>query len=106
MPHRDFYPRRVRESAGLLNSLASSYRMLVDAAREFNCISLAHRHDVEEAIERADKLGEIIDEVLKELKKQVRELFRCWADDPCGQIAVAGAAETGDIEEGESESEN
>lgn len=56
----------------ILASISSSYRLLVGAAEEFNRISLVHRHDAEEAIDRADDLGDIIDDVDRELKKLMK----------------------------------
>ncbi|MFZ5352918.1 MAG: hypothetical protein ACOZCL_09365 [Bacillota bacterium] len=56
----------------ILVPLINSYRLLVGAADEFNKISLANKHDVEEAIDRADDLGEIIDDIQDELHKIMR----------------------------------
>ncbi|MDF2890062.1 MAG: hypothetical protein K0R80_429 [Clostridia bacterium] len=56
----------------ILATISNSYRLLVGAAEEFNRISLVHRHDAEEAIDRADDLGEIIDDVDRELKKLMK----------------------------------
>lgn len=56
----------------ILTSISSSYRLLVGAAEEFNRITLVHRHDAEEAIERAGDLGDIIDDVEEELKKLMK----------------------------------
>lgn len=69
--HRSYYYRAVSELTGLLGSLVSSYRYLVGGADEFNKITLAHKDDVEDAIERADELGEIVDKLIKELEHQV-----------------------------------
>lgn len=57
----------VEQLTGLLGSLTNSYRLMVGAAEEFNRISLAKRSDVEDAIERASDLGEIIDDILERL---------------------------------------
>ncbi|HYF82637.1 MAG TPA: hypothetical protein VEB00_06385 [Clostridia bacterium] len=59
----------------ILVPLVSSYRLSVGAAEEFNRISLAHRKDVEDAIDRADDLGHLIDEVQRKLKKYMRRYF-------------------------------
>lgn len=55
----------------LLASLANSYRLLVGSADEFNRISLAKRSDVEDAIDRASDLGEIIDDIIKKLDHKI-----------------------------------
>jgi len=65
----------VEQLTGLLASLANSYRVMVNAAEEFNRISLAKRSDVEDAIHRASDLGEIIDDVLERLDKQLGDYF-------------------------------
>lgn len=57
----------VEQLTGLLDSLTNSYRLMVGAADEFNRISLAKRSDVEDAIDRASDLGDIIDDILKKL---------------------------------------
>ena len=57
----------VEQLTVLLASLTNSYRLLVGSADEFNRISLAKRSDVEDAIDRASDLGEIIDDIIKKL---------------------------------------
>ncbi|KUO73603.1 MAG: hypothetical protein APF77_15400 [Clostridia bacterium BRH_c25] len=59
----------------ILTPLVSSYRLSVGAAEEFNKIALAHRKDVEDAIDRADDLGHMVDEVRKKLKKYMKRYF-------------------------------
>jgi len=66
----------IKTLTDMLNSLSTSYRQLVGAAEEFNRISLVHRHDAEEAIERADDLGDIIDDVTRELKRLTKLYLR------------------------------
>ncbi|NMB12306.1 MAG: hypothetical protein GX977_08470 [Firmicutes bacterium] len=61
----------IEHLASLLASLTNSYRLMVGAADEFNRISLAKRSDVEDAIDRASDLGEIIDDVLKRLDDEL-----------------------------------
>lgn len=59
----------------ILTPLVSSYRLSVGAAEEFNRIALAHRKDVEDAIDRADDLGHLVDEVRKKMKKYMKRYF-------------------------------
>ena len=59
----------------ILTPLVSSYRLSVGAAEEFNRIALAHRKDVEDAIDRADDLGHVIDEVRRRMKKYMKRYF-------------------------------
>lgn len=54
--------------ADLLAKLVNSYRLLIGGAHELNGISLAHRDDIKDALERADELGKIIDYILDALK--------------------------------------
>lgn len=60
----------------MLVGLVSSYRLEVGAADELNRIALAHRHDVEEAIDRADDLGDIIDDMQDELKRLMKAFLK------------------------------
>ncbi|NPV26776.1 MAG: hypothetical protein HPY81_04805 [Firmicutes bacterium] len=73
---RDYYYRVVSELTGLLSSLVGSYRYLVAAADELNRITLAHKDDVEDAIDRADDLGDIVSCLIKELERQVNNYLR------------------------------
>ena len=59
----------------ILTPLVSSYRLSVGAAEEFNKIALAHRKDVEDAIDRADDLGHMVDDVQRKLKKYMKRYF-------------------------------
>jgi len=59
----------------ILTPLVSSYRLSAGAAEELNRIALAHRKDVEEAVERADDLGHMIDDVRRKLKKYMKRYF-------------------------------
>jgi len=68
----DVLCKDIKTLTEILATISNSYRLLVGAAEEFNRISLVHRHDAEEAIDRADDLGDIIDDVDRELKKLMR----------------------------------
>ncbi|WP_102398870.1 hypothetical protein [Haloimpatiens massiliensis] len=59
----------VNNLADLLAKLVNSYRLLVGGADELNKIALASKSDVRRAIKRADKLGDIIDEIVKTLEE-------------------------------------
>lgn len=54
--------------SGLLTNCVSSYRLLIGGASELNQITPATRHDVKKAIERVNKLGDIIDELLETME--------------------------------------
>jgi hypothetical protein len=59
----------------ILTPLVSSYSLSVGAAEEFNRIALVHRKDVEDAIDRADDMGHLIDDVQRKLKKYMKRYF-------------------------------
>lgn len=48
----------------LLTKLTSSYKLLVSSAEEYNRVALAKRGNVENAMDRAENLGEIIDKII------------------------------------------
>lgn len=55
----------------ILATMVSSYRLLVGSAEEFNRITLAHKGDLEDAIDRADDLGDIIDKIICRIDRLV-----------------------------------
>lgn len=72
MGHRkvvESYYSDVSNLADLLSKLVNSYRLLIGGANELNGISLAHRNDIKDALKRANKLGDIIDDLLDALEK-------------------------------------
>ncbi|HWR61872.1 MAG TPA: hypothetical protein VN580_09695 [Clostridia bacterium] len=71
----EFLYREICNLNDILTPLVSSYRLSVGAAEELNKIALAHRKDVEEAVERADDLGHMIDDVRRKLKKYMKRYF-------------------------------
>lgn len=68
--------REIRALNDILTPMASSYRLLAGAAEEFNRIALAHRKDVEDAIDRADDMGHIVDDVQKRLKRVLKRYYK------------------------------
>lgn len=59
--------------SGLLTNCVNSYRLLIGGACELNQITPATKHDVKKAIQRVNKLGDIIDELL--------ETMECYEND-------------------------
>lgn len=59
--------------SGLLTNCVSSYRLLIGGACELNQIAPATKHDVKKAIQRVNKMGDIIDELL--------ETMECYQND-------------------------
>lgn len=68
--------RDIRILIDMLTPLVSSYRLLVGGADEFNGITLAHKSDLEDAIERADEMGDIIDIIDEKLKVLIKALIK------------------------------
>jgi hypothetical protein len=55
----------------ILQKLTGTYTALVGSADGFNRIALAKKGDIEDAIDRAEALGKIIDNVIDTLETQV-----------------------------------
>lgn len=74
--HEAFYDeilcKDIKIMIEMLASLSSSYRLLVGGAEEFSRMALVSKHEAEDAIDRADDLGDIIDDIDHELKKLMR----------------------------------
>ena len=68
--------RDIRILIDILIPLVNSYRLLVGAADEFNGITLAHKSDLEGAINRADDMGDIIDDIDRKLKYLIKQLLK------------------------------
>jgi hypothetical protein len=63
------YYTDINNLADLLGKLVNSYRLLIGGADELNKIALSRKSDVRDALKRADKLGDIIDEIIDMLEK-------------------------------------
>lgn len=78
--HDNFYDeilcKDIKVMIEMLSSLSSSYRLLVGGAEELNRIALVNKHDAKDAIDRADELGDVIDDIEHELKKLVQLFLR------------------------------
>jgi DNA-binding transcriptional MerR regulator len=53
--------------ADLLSKLSSTYKLLVSTAEEYNRIALAKRDNVQDAIDRAEDIGKIMDRLIEAL---------------------------------------
>lgn len=65
----EVYYRDTNNLVDILGKLVSSYRLLIGGADELNKIALSKKGDIKDALERADKVGDIIDEIIKTLEK-------------------------------------
>jgi len=81
--HPDPLIRDIRILMDILTPLVSSYRLLVGAADELNRITLAHKGDLKDAINRADDMGHIIDDIDDKLKTLVKALLRKIESNHC-----------------------
>ncbi|MCY6483185.1 hypothetical protein OW763_02295 [Clostridium aestuarii] len=63
------YYSDINNLSDILTKLVSSYRLLIGGADELNKIALSKKNDVKGALKRADKLGDIIDELIKTLEQ-------------------------------------
>lgn len=68
--------RDIRILIDILIPIVNSYRLLVGAADEFNGITLARKSDLEGAINRADDMGDIIDDIDRKLKCLIKQLLK------------------------------
>ncbi|MBB6215640.1 hypothetical protein HNQ80_001729 [Anaerosolibacter carboniphilus] len=73
---RECLANEVEELSNILNGLTNSYRVLVDAAEEFNHISFSSKDDVNDAVNRADDVGQLIDEVIDTLRHKLKEYLK------------------------------
>lgn len=51
----------------VLTKTAASYKLLVAAAEDYNTIALATKSEVKKALKRANKLGEVVDDLIEVL---------------------------------------
>lgn len=70
------YYADINNLADLLTKLVNSYRLLIAGANELNNISLSHRRDIKDALNRASDLGKVIDDIVDALR-----------DTDCGYIS-------------------
>lgn len=54
----------INNLADLLTKLVNSYRIIIGGADDLNKIALANKGQVKEALKRADKIGNIIDDII------------------------------------------
>lgn len=72
MGHTEVFRKHFNEVnnlSSILNSYANTYRLLVGAAGELNNISKVRKRDLDEALDRVDEMGKIIDSVLEVIKE-------------------------------------
>lgn len=61
--------KEVNSLSTVLNSYANTYRLLVGASGELNNISKVRKRDLDEALDRVNKMGNIIDSLLEAIEE-------------------------------------
>ncbi|GAA0179432.1 hypothetical protein SH2C18_23030 [Clostridium sediminicola] len=67
MGHRrviEIYYKDCNNLVTLLNQLVNAYRLLIGGASDLNNIALSKKSEVKDALKRAEKVGDIIDDVI------------------------------------------
>ena len=59
------------EAAHMLRDVAEAYYFAVAAAEKFNAMTIAHKHQLEKAIDRAADLGKVVDTLGKIVKVEL-----------------------------------
>lgn len=68
-----YVKQRLAETIGFLGTLSSAYSSMASAANQLSANAFSHRSEIDDAVERAVKTGEIIDKLLKLTKLLVNE---------------------------------
>ncbi len=68
----DSYGRDIGFTVEQLCKLIGSYKALIDAASDVNCITIANKSDIKDALKRAREVGCIIDEIIDVLDCSVQ----------------------------------
>lgn len=63
-------PYNDEEVAHMLRDVAEAYYFSVCAAEKFNALTVAHKHQLGRAIDRAADLGKLVDSVAKTVKDE------------------------------------
>ncbi|MDK0981068.1 hypothetical protein ACOT7R_08395 [Clostridium perfringens] len=61
--------KEVNDLSSVLSSYANTYRLLVGAAGELNTIAKVRKRDLDDALDRVDEMGKIIDSILEAIKE-------------------------------------
>lgn len=78
----DEVKNKVDQLVVIIGSLSASQRMLTQSALDLQALGLAKKHQIEESIDRADELGDILGTLI-ELLQKVTDRFVCMTgNDP------------------------
>ena len=64
-------PYTVEEAAQMLRNVAEAYYFAVSAAEKFNALTVAHKHQLEKAVDRAADLGKVVDSLGEIVKDEL-----------------------------------
>lgn len=64
-------PYSPEAAAHILRDTAESYYYILSGAEKFNTLNAAHKHHLSKAIDRANDVGKVIDELTKILKSEI-----------------------------------
>lgn len=59
------------EAAHILRDTAESYYYILSGAEKFNTLNAAHKHHLSKAIDRANDVGRLIDDLVKIVKEEI-----------------------------------
>lgn len=79
MAYRDViesHSEELNSLADLLGKFVNSYRLLIGGAGELNNIALAKKNEVKDALDRAEDLGSIIDDLMKVIESSENCYFK------------------------------
>lgn len=66
----------VNNMTELLNKYVNAYRLLIGGAQDLNNIAEASKRDIKDALDRVDKLGKIIDDLID----VIEDIDGCYVD--------------------------
>ncbi|MEG2637885.1 MAG: hypothetical protein RR992_00065 [Clostridiales bacterium] len=55
----------------MLRDTAEAYYYILSGAEKFNALTVAHKHHLSKAVERANDIGKVVDELTKILKDEL-----------------------------------
>ena len=66
---------RLEHLIAFIASLTGSQKLLTQTALDFQSLGIAKKHHIEEAIDQAEDLGDVLEIMIKLLKKVTGDLF-------------------------------
>lgn len=60
-----------KEAAHMLRDVSEAYYYAVCAAEKFNALTVAHKHQLNRAVDRASELGKLVEVLTKAVKDEI-----------------------------------